>query len=372
MWLVALVVLSILVMPLSVWAQQLSGDAVAESLCNNVVKIIADRKDGGPEQGFGFIVGKRDDKVLIVTANHVIRGRGDLGPESVLRRVTITYCQDQGKSYDAKPLGASNISIDLAVLEAEFPPKIPAWSQQALGLTSDLKRGTQVWFVGRSGKWYVPIIPGIINEFTPDSRIIVEGLQILPGTSGAPLISKSGVIGMIVEDEPGATYGVPMESIKRAFEQWKLPWNLQQLRIFPSDCNKITRNQTEYLFCNSKKTWYEADQACTSYGYSLAFIGDKDEDAFLFKQMQNSSFVDTWIGLTDQDHENYWTWRNGSRALYTNWDKDEPNNGGKGNILGGENCAVIMNKQSGRESKWDDRPCNLEGYAYGFICKSSQ
>ncbi|WP_287129858.1 lectin-like protein [Candidatus Cyanaurora vandensis] len=143
----------------------------------------------------------------------------------------------------------------------------------------------------------------------------------------------------------------------------------------PSYCNQSTRNQTTYWLCASKQTWYQADLTCKKSGSSLVLIEDEDEDAFLFKQIQRYSLGDTWIGLTDQETENYWTWNNDNPLAYSNWDKNPPNNepnNGMGNFQGGEDCAVIMNKQPGRESKWDDRPCNLEGYTYNFICRFSQ
>jgi hypothetical protein len=60
-----------------------------------------------------------------------------------------------------------------------------------------------------------------------------------PGTSGAPLIAESGIIGMIVTNAGGISVAVCIDIIKQAFEQWKLPWNLGhgedpiKLAIFP-------------------------------------------------------------------------------------------------------------------------------------------
>jgi Trypsin-like peptidase domain len=240
MWLATLVGCSVLVMPPRLQAQRSSGETLLSSLRNNVVRIAVERGEGGSDEGFGFIVGQRANTVFIVTANHVVRGKGP-GPESLLRKVTIEYFQDRGNVYKATLLGTSDPNLDVAVLQAGFPQGLTPWVKPALGSLSDVNRGTPVWFIGRAKEWYTPVTSGRINEVTPDLRIIVENLNVQPGTSGAPLIARSGVIGMVVEDAPGAeSHAVSIDSIKRAFERWNHPWGLEPLQQGPSGQTSTT------------------------------------------------------------------------------------------------------------------------------------
>jgi len=39
------------------------------------------------------------------------------------------------------------------------------------------------------------------------------------------------------------------------------------------------------------------------------------------------SFEKVWIGLTDLDHVNYFTWVDGSEVKFTRWGFGEPNGG---------------------------------------------
>jgi hypothetical protein len=222
--------LVLMMTPPNLQAQRLVGDELALSLRNNVVSIVV-KREGGEEEGFGFIIGRRADKLFIVTANHVVRGR-DPKPEDRTPRVTVEYFQDRGQFYNATLHGTSYPSLDLAVLEAKSPQGVRE-NQQVVGSQKDVQRGIPVWFIGRTRQWFVPSIPGRINEVTADLKIIVENLDVQPGTSGAPLIAESGIIGMIVEDEAGLSRALPIEIINRAIEGWNLPWDLKPLKETP-------------------------------------------------------------------------------------------------------------------------------------------
>ena len=218
-WLVVLVVSLSVMVPSAIQAQQSAGEALSLALRANVVSIVAERSDG-IQNGFGFIVGERHGQVYIVTANHVVRSSG---PDTT-SQILIKYFHEQGKAYQATLLETSHQAYDLAVLQARAPTGL-AWRQDALGLPQ-VERGTPVWFVGRSAEWYVPTVPGRINTFTLDAKYLIDNLPVRVGTSGAPLITDKGVIGMITADAGESSQAVSIEVIGRAFEQWNLPWDL--------------------------------------------------------------------------------------------------------------------------------------------------
>ena len=70
--------------------------------------------------------------------------------------------------------------------------------------------------------------------------------------------------------------------------------------------------------------------------------------------------VMTWIGLhRDPKDKSQWLWVDGSNAVYTNWDKGEPNNDG-----GTEDCVGIPSYLA--PAKWSDMACNISLF---FVCE---
>ena len=105
---------------------------------------------------------------------------------------------------------------DFAIIQAPAPPDI-SWESEALAPLESIKggiRGEKVWFIGRSGQWYIPTIPGSINSEKPDlnSIIQIDIVSVRVGTSGAPLITENGIIGMIFQGEIGSAPAVSIEA----------------------------------------------------------------------------------------------------------------------------------------------------------------
>jgi S1-C subfamily serine protease/tetratricopeptide (TPR) repeat protein len=200
------------------------GEKLAMSLRDNVVQIVAERPDGS-QDGFGFIVGERDKHLYIVTANHVVRG---VGPDATASRVMIRYFRDKETAYEAKLLGVSSRTHDLAVLVAPRQVWLQ-WHRASSRSEKSVQRGTPVWFIGRGGSWYIPTEAGRLNSVTLDFRIRVDGLHVKVGSSGAPLLSENGIIGMVLRDEGDVSEAIDIDIIERAFSLWDLPWDLQPL-----------------------------------------------------------------------------------------------------------------------------------------------
>lgn len=119
---------------------------------------------------------------------------------------------------------------------------------------------------------------------------------------------------------------------------------------------------TAYLFCDEDRSWAAARMVCEGTGYSLAVVEDATEDALIYGELAARGFADAWIGLNDILTEMTWVWLDGVPAAYTHWDDGEPNDGSSG----GEDCGVIMTRE-GRESEWDDRPCDSER---PYVCET--
>ena len=102
---------------------------------------------------------------------------------------------------------------DLAVILVQKPGFV-SFVTEAIDATP-AARGLPVWLVGRAGDWDVPAAPGVVAKIDWYNQIQVEGLAARVGSSGGPLISSNGIVGMIVRDNEIYTEVTPIEPIRR-------------------------------------------------------------------------------------------------------------------------------------------------------------
>src|SRR5262245_23838893 len=204
----------------------LTGREMAQKVKGNVVRIEA-RLGDRTENGFGFIVGQRGETLYIVTAYHVVADPQDVGAAHPAT-VNIELFDHQGEMQPATLLGTHDVAHDLAVLTVRSPPRF-RWFYTCEGNAEHQKVMTNVWFVGRSQGWFVPPSPGNISSDMPvDERIDIDQLSIRPGSSGAPLVASSGIIGMVLRDSADQAQALTIGFIKARFRQWNHPWFLRQ------------------------------------------------------------------------------------------------------------------------------------------------
>ncbi|XP_036620535.1 C-type lectin domain family 4 member K [Trichosurus vulpecula] len=114
-----------------------------------------------------------------------------------------------------------------------------------------------------------------------------------------------------------------------------------------------------YYFSTTKKSWYSAEQLCTTRDSHLTSVTSAKEQEFLYKVAKG---VPYWIGLTKIGSSGNWRWVDGTlyieRENVRFWVKGEPNNVGEN-----EHC-VTLEKSS--LMSWNDRTCDQE---MQFICK---
>jgi hypothetical protein len=190
-----------------------------------VVKISATLTSGGTSQiGFGFIVGERNDEVVIVTANHVVRG-DDPGSEDKSPMVTFFFKQGEAVRGSLQSTSLPHDRGDLAVIIAPKPKGMTLPSAQIA--STPPARGQPVWLIGRAGDWDVPVTPGIISGVEFNGMIKVQGLSARVGSSGGPLVSAEGIIGMIIIDSDLVTEATPISAIQsQVAGQWQYSWQL--------------------------------------------------------------------------------------------------------------------------------------------------
>jgi len=203
---------------------QPTGYDVADELKSNVVRIEAKFADH-TENGFGFIVGERGGNLYVATANHVVyqEDAADLAPATV----KVEFYDRQGTMFDANLIGTHDVAHDLAVLTVA-PPQGFEWKKQCLGRAEHRKHSSEVWFIGKSRHWVVPVIPGrVASEEIIDGQMDLEALPIQPGSSGGPLVASSGIVGIVLRDAEDNATALDITYVKSYFKKWNHPWDLE-------------------------------------------------------------------------------------------------------------------------------------------------
>jgi formylglycine-generating enzyme required for sulfatase activity len=206
--------------------QAQTGSDLARALRSNVVAIEAVWPDGQTKDGFGFLIGEQDGTAYIATALHVLRGDPGANPPEL----TVRFHGRPGQATTGDMFDLAADQLDLGVIAVAWPSDLE-WEPNSFALDDQLPAfGEPVWFIGRDRDWYIPAREGAFNrESVADRRLYVDDLPVRAGTSGAPLLSSDGIIGMIIHDaSPNEAIAVPISAIRAVSLEWGLPWGLEQ------------------------------------------------------------------------------------------------------------------------------------------------
>lgn len=163
------------------------GPALADRLLAGVVRIHA------VEHGFGIVVGADDRFVYLVTALHVI------GPDAA---VTVHGCAGalpQGMA--AQRLGGTEPAEDLALLRVPRPADYSV-GVRALAPAARVEVRDAAWLLGRDDVCAVLPRSGAVAAppgARPAWRVDMPG--VLGGSSGAPVITGRGIVGMTTDSD---------------------------------------------------------------------------------------------------------------------------------------------------------------------------
>lgn len=203
-------------------ADENSGRNLAIALRNSVVRIES------PENGFGWVVGERGDELYIVTGNHVVSPNDNF---ELYDTVIIQFFYAPDKAVVAKPikLDDRSVKLDIGVLRAPKPEGF-IWRKDTMAMAREHKAGMKVWYIGQAGEWKIPHEPGIIdNEDISAGKDIKLKMPVLGGSSGAPLISDYGILGMLQSDNPHSrdAQGIAIDAIMTACKHTRISWTIE-------------------------------------------------------------------------------------------------------------------------------------------------
>jgi hypothetical protein len=203
---------------------------VAEMMRHNVVTLDVELENNPREQGFGWIIGQDEKQLFIVTADHVVRGEDRMDSP---KAIDVRLFDDPTDTHSATLSQASSLNnYDIAVVTIPLPNRQP-WLYASM--SDEIQIDMPVSFVGKSTEWSIPERAGIISAKASNDQIADEGFDFVAqklaldvGTSGAPLISKNGIVGMIVTHSIEGTGIVSIEKIKDMAEESKINWGLSE------------------------------------------------------------------------------------------------------------------------------------------------
>jgi hypothetical protein len=181
-------------------------------------------------EGYGFVVGRRGDVLTIVTADHVVRD----SDEVLYDTVTVDFFIGRGHPLPAKILTfrIPRQSGDMAVLEVNWPdfPGMP----DVLVAPLPISEGTRAWRIGKARGWTPSINPGAFVGMQLGIWLGFDNLDAPRGSSGGPVLTNGGLIGMVVSDESGQGNVLPITTITDFITQQGAPWDLPDPRKGPA------------------------------------------------------------------------------------------------------------------------------------------
>jgi ankyrin repeat protein len=184
--------------------------------------------EGAAEFGAGIIFGREKDRLLIMTADHLLR-RGAESPKNIW--IKLRALPDRPLKAALLKDGAES-KTDLAVLSltglAEQGVDVCALPFDRLGKAAGPKRGDAVSPVGNPNgvSWAAPVVPDRVTQII-GNEIVFQSAFISKGHSGGGLLDeKANLVGMTTADQPPFGRAIKMDVILQMVKQWGYPTQL--------------------------------------------------------------------------------------------------------------------------------------------------
>jgi hypothetical protein len=182
---------------------------LAQEIRSNVVAIHSEFKNDEEKFGFGFVVGQKNNKLNVVTASHVV-----LNEKNEKARIDVKFPDASIIIPEVKIFKWSE-DDDLCLLQMA-PIQDITFVKKCF--SKSYHKHDKVRFVGRDNE----IELSIEGEITKLKKGDIEfaGMPVAPGTSGAPLIGKRGIVGMVVKADIANATALGLERILELTDEW--------------------------------------------------------------------------------------------------------------------------------------------------------
>lgn len=204
----------------------LAHSSEAERQTKRLVVMIKGKVDGEDTIGAGVLFGAAQDRLYIVTANHVVRR----GPTEATD-VTVMLQWLPGEWVPARVLASADAKLDLAVIAVPGLRNLSfdsTWfGDGRLGAAP--QRGDEVNFCGYgSGEaWHSLAKLDAVSAATADS-IRFQSAFLAQGDSGGALVNAGWqIIGLNLSDQQGGGQAIPMSRVLAKAKEWGYPVDLR-------------------------------------------------------------------------------------------------------------------------------------------------
>jgi len=174
-------------------------DRQAEDQIKNLIVVVRTSFASGADTGAGILFSAEPGRLLLLTANHVVRKGGEAAST-----VEVEFRWRPGEGVNAQLLDASDPILDLAVLSVSAVPPPNLLNFDRLGDPGKVNRGDPVFAVGHpNGElWEASERPDVMSD-KDGIHMFFQSSFIRPGHSGGALVNdKWELIGMLRSDQP--------------------------------------------------------------------------------------------------------------------------------------------------------------------------
>jgi plastocyanin len=193
--------------------------ADVEDLAKQLVVMVRGKIDDTSVIGAGIIFGIGQDRIYVVTANHVVRQ----GPQNEITGLEVLFKWLPGEWIPARLLADASPELDLAVIAIlNAGSVLPARSLPFDRLAADIKRTDQVFTIGYPAgqPWFSRVTPDTAATPTSDA-VPFETTFLQQGHSGGALVNRDWeIVGLIKQDQPPVGVAVRMERVIEQLKRW--------------------------------------------------------------------------------------------------------------------------------------------------------
>ena len=287
------------------WAFQLSAQdpllRVTEDLKQNVVAVTVKFDDNSEEKGFGFITGEKDGQLYLVTAGHVVHGKLPKNPVKI--QVKFMSSLRQFSAEEESWFEAD----DLSLLTLPKPNGIQ-WQRKFAHFHPQAYQSVR--FIGKNGDWVSPGAGEISRINSTRIEFTTQGMEL--GTSGAPLLSESGIIGLVLDDERTSSRALSLTRIRELIGSANFPYFMAEL--YKSELTKVegmvfVKGGTFTMGCTPEQGNDCEDDEKPAHRVTLNdfYMGKYEVTVLAFKE-----FVEASGYQTDAEKEGWsYIWNNG-------------------------------------------------------------
>jgi hypothetical protein len=214
------------------WVYAQTDRNLALKLRENVVHLQASFEEQPMQSGFGFVIGEKNDVLYITTARHVVIDDNSVGNNKPKELKVKFYHLDETFQGDVLRYDHEK---DVAIISVKKPDGYE-WKKNCID--KHPKEGGTTYYIGKVDEWTIPTnaaVGGIKKINDLENTITAENLNIASGSSGGPLLSKKGIIGVITNhDYGGDALAVGLKAIENIATkdgQYSYVYSLRQSKL---------------------------------------------------------------------------------------------------------------------------------------------